>query len=99
MITLLLDGLIAIVKTIDRGLSAVENVRLRVSPRPVDDARPAGGVAASAPGGHPIRTTSEVLSHAANELTWFHSGFPPAVIRDLIAELRDRAADLAAVGD
>lgn len=105
MITLLIDGLIAVTKTVDRGLTAVEkNVRRRVSPRPVDGAPLDGaarGCAASAgPVEHPVdRTTSEVLTHAAAELFWYHSGFPPAVIRDLIAELRDRAAQLAAEGD
>lgn len=58
MITLFIDALIAVVKTLDRGLTALENVRLRATPpEPVETRTPTGGrlrVAASpGPGGHP----------------------------------------------
>ena len=118
MTTLLIDALIAIVKLTDRGLSAVENVWLRVnSPEPVVATQPTGagsGCAASAgPGGHPDpqwrssvgtwtipdRATSSVLYAAVAQLTWAFQGNTPAVVRDLQAEMRDRAAQFSAVGD
>ena len=103
MTTLLMDGLIAAVKLIDRGLTAVEkNARLRWnSPLPVADAQPAGAgaSAASGPGGHPIRLTSELLTHAVRELDYAFPAKTPAIVRDLMAEMRLRAAEFAAVGD
>ena len=98
MITLLLDGLIALVKTIDRGLSAVENVRLRATPQPVVVAQPAAGgdftVSAATGGGRPVWSTSTLLYSAALRLQYL--GDDP---NGLTPELRDRAADLAAAGD
>jgi len=98
VITLLLDGLIALVKTIDRGLSAVENVRRQASPRPDADAQPAAGgdftVSAATGGGHPVWSTSQLLYSAALRLQYL--GDDP---NGLTPELRDRAADLAAQGD
>lgn len=105
MITLLIDGLIAAVKTIDRGLSAVEkNARFRATPPVTVETRtPTGagcGCAASAgPGGHPDRATSSVLYAAVAQLTWAYEGNAPAVVRDLQAEMRDRAATFASYGD
>ncbi len=106
MTVLLIDALIALTKLVDRGLTAVEqSVRLRATPPgPVDDAQPAGaarGCAASdaGPGGHPIRSTSQLLNSAAAELTFQYGERMPAVIRDLRDDLKDRAADLAAAGD
>lgn len=95
MIPLAVDGFIALVKFLDRGLSAVEDVCRRPSPRVVDGARPAAGPP-PAGGGHSPRTTSQVLGHAARELDFAFPGGQPAVIRELIAELRDHAAQLAA---
>ncbi len=103
MITLLIDGLIAAVKICDRGMTAVEQgVRLRFPPRAVDDAQPAGAgtpPSAAGTGGHPIRSTSALLYEAEGQLGWLCQGNPPAVIRTLRDELRDRAANLAACGD
>lgn len=105
MITLFVDALIALTKTIDRGLSAVEkNVRLRVTPpEPVETRTPTGTgstVAASAgPGGHSdyipdyaCVATSRLLDSAAMRLLYLgddHNGLAP--------ELRDRAAYFRAV--
>jgi hypothetical protein len=102
VITLLIDGLIAAVKTFDRGMTAVEQgVRHRVAPRPVDDAQPAGAdsVSANGTGGHPIRSTSELLTNAVTELDFAYPGAKHAVIWVLQAELTDRAAQFKAVGD
>lgn len=98
MITLLIDALIALTKTIDRGLTAVENV-LRFRPNPPGpsdgEAPPAGAgctVAASAgSGGHPDRPTSTLLRHAAQELRAVYGDRQPAVVSELISECFDRA--------
>lgn len=100
MTTLIVDGLIAAVKLIDRACTAVEkNVRLRWnSPLPVADAPPAGAAAsaASIPGGHPYEheRTSTLLLRAA-WLISLDSGVDPGVP----AAMRDRAAQLLAHGD
>ena len=102
MITLLIDGLIAVAKICDRGMTAVEQgVRHRVAPRPVADAQPAGAdsVSANGTGGHPIRSTSELLTNAVTELDFAYPGAKHAVIWVLQAELTDRAAQFKAVGD
>jgi hypothetical protein len=102
VITLLIDGLVAVVKTFDRGMTAVEQgVRHRVAPRPVDDAQPAGAdsVSANGTGGHPIRSTSELLTNAVTELDFAYPNGKHAVIWVLQAELTDRAAQFKAVGD
>ncbi len=103
VITLLIDGLIAVVKICDRGMTAVEQgVRHRDSPLPVDDVQPAGAgtpPSAAGTGGHPIRSTSALLYEAEGQLGWLCQGNPSAVIRTLRDELRDRAANLAACGD
>jgi len=93
MISLLVDTLIAITKTVDRGMATVEkDVRLRFAPRTVDGAQPAeaGVTPASATGlgGHHLRPTSELLWIAAHQVT------DP----DLVTQLRDHAAQLAAHG-
>lgn len=98
MITLLIDGATAVVKTLDRLLTAVDGARRPVSPLTVDDARPAG-VAETSPGGHPIRSTSELLFNAVSELNYAYPGPKHAVIKQFQEELADRAAELAAVGD
>lgn len=108
MITLAIDALIAIVKTIDRGLSAVENVRRfrPIPPRAVDgEAQPAGAArnaASAGPGGHPDEPTSELLTEAAAEIQnlgqMAYSTRQPW-IEGFAAELRDRAATFAAHGD
>jgi hypothetical protein len=103
VITLLIDGLIAAVKICDRGMTAVEQgVRLRFPPRAVDDAQPAGAgtpPSAAGTGGHPIRSTSELLTNAVTELDFAYPGAKHAVIWALQAELADRAAQFKAVGD
>jgi hypothetical protein len=108
---LLFDGLIALVKTLDRGMTAVEqSVRRRFPPRTVDDAQPAGAgtpPSAAGTGGHPVRDTSELLSISAGFVRSYMfsisaSGSSEAFVRELegfVAELRDRAAQLRAVGD
>lgn len=94
MISLLVDVVTAVIKTVDRCCTAVEeNVRLRFTPRTVEGAQPAeAGMPASATGlgGHPhLRPTSELLWIAAGRVT------DP----DLQAQLRDRAAQFAAISD
>lgn len=94
MTTLLIDALIVLVKTVDRGMSAVErSVRLRFSPRTVVDVQPAGAAApasAHGTGGHPhLRPTSELLWLAAH----------CCAEGELAAQLRDRAAQFAAIAD
>lgn len=102
MINLFLDGATAVVKALDRLLTAVDGVRLQVTPRPVADARPAGADSETGAGGHPIESTSELLTMAATEIQGlarmaFATRQP--FIEGFAAELRDRAAQLAAVGD
>ena len=111
MTILLIDGLIALVKSLDRGMTAVEqSVRRRFPPRTVDDAQPAGAgtpPSAAGTGGHPVRDTSELLSISAGFVRSYMfsisaSGSSEAFVRELegfVKELRDRAAQLRAVGD
>jgi hypothetical protein len=103
VITLLLDGLIAAVKICDRGMTAVEQgVRHRFPPRAVDDVQPAGAgtpPSAAGTGGHPIRSTSELLTNAVTELDFAYPNGKHALIWVLQAELTDRAAQFKAVGD
>jgi hypothetical protein len=103
VITLLIDGLIAVAKTFDRALTAVEQgVRHRFPPRAVDDVQPAGAgtpPSAAGTGGHPIRSTSELLTNAVTELDFAYPNGKHAVIWVLQAELADRAAQFKAVGD
>jgi hypothetical protein len=109
---LLIDGLIALVKITDRGMTAVEqSVRRRFPPRTVDDAQPAGAgtpPSAAGTGGHPVRDTSELLSISAGFVRSYmfsvsaNGSSSEAFVRELegfVAELRDRAAQLRAVGD
>lgn len=104
MTVLLVDALIALIKLTDRAFTAVENVlRVQSSPRTVDAGAPLAGAgaasAAAGPGEHPVRSTSELLHHAARELDYAYPAKLPAIIRDLQFELRDRAANLRACGD
>ena len=110
MITLLLDGLIALVKICDRGMTAVEQgVRRRFPPRAVDDAQPAGAgtpPSAAGTGGHPIRSTSELLETASSYVAAYrgavvHVAHGPflELVDELVDELKDRAAIFAAHGD
>jgi hypothetical protein len=103
---LLIDGLIALVKSLDRGMTAVEqSVRRRFPPRTVDDAQPAGAgtpPSAAGTGGHPIRSTSELLTQAHDVIVDVfeldkNGGYGPCFL--LVRELRDRAAQFKAVGD
>ena len=103
MIRLFFDGLTATVKFVDRVFTAAEqNVRRPGAPLPVDDARPAG-VAETGPGGHhPVESTSELLTQAATEIQGLgRMAFVTKQpwIEAFAAELRDRAANLAAAGD
>ncbi len=99
MITLLFDGLTAVVKVLDRALTAAENARRPGGPLPVDDARPAGTGPRPGVGGHPIRSTSELLFNAVSELDFAYPGPQHAVIVHFKYELADRAAQLQAEGD
>jgi hypothetical protein len=105
VITLFLDGVTAALKLTDRAFTAVEKnvLHFRPTPQAVDGgARPAGAGAASAAagtGGHPIRSTSELLGSAAGQLLWVYEDKAPAVVRELMDDLIDRAADFAAHGD
>ena len=98
MITLFFDGLTAAVKTLDRLLTAVDG-RRPGGPPPVDDAQPAGADPRLGAGGHPIRSTSELLWNAVSELDFAYPGPKHAVIVHLQHDLADRAASFAAVGD
>jgi hypothetical protein len=105
MTVLLVDALIALIKMTDRGLTAVENVfRRQPTPRAVDgETRPAGAgtqpAQAAGTGGHPVRNTSELLGNAAAQLVWVYEDRAPAVVRELVDDLIDRAAQLRAEGD
>lgn len=103
MITLFIDGLTATVKFVDRVFTAAEqNVRLRAALQPVDDARPAGVVPETSPGGQPIESTSELLAMAATEiqnLSRMAFTTPTPWVEGFAADLRDRAAQLWAAGD
>ena len=97
MITLFFDGLTAAVKTLDRLLTAVDG-RRPGGPPPVDDATPAGADPRLGAGGHPIRSTSELLFNAVTELDFAYPGPQHAVIVHFKYELADRAAQLQAEG-
>ena len=110
MTILLIDGLIALVKSLDRGMTAVEqSVRRRFPPRTVDDAQPAGAgtpPSAAGTGGHPIRSTSELLETASSYVAAYrgavvHVAHGPflELVDELVDELKDRAAVFAAHGD
>ncbi len=99
MITLFFDGLTAVVRSLDRALTAAENARRPSGPPLVDDVRPAGTGPRPSVGGHPIRSTSELLWNAVSELDFAYPGPQHAVIVRLTHELSDRAAELSAVGD
>ena len=98
MINLLIDGLIALVKAVD-GLFPDKCATPTDPYSVVDVAQPAGAgglprASAASAGGHPVRTTSELLHSAALRLLYLgddRNGLAP--------ELRDRAAAFAAVGD
>lgn len=108
MTTLLIDGLIALVKLIDRGMTAVEkNVSHRAAP---DDSQPAGAGEILPPnpgtGGNPHRSTSELLDVAASYVRAYrgavvHVAHGPflELVDELVDELRDRSAQFAAYGD
>jgi hypothetical protein len=98
VITLFFDGLTAAVKTLDRLLTAVDG-RRPGGPPPVDDAQPAGADPRLGAGGHPIRSTSELLFNAVTELDFAYPGPQHAVIVHFKYELADRAAQLQAEGD
>ena len=98
MISLFFDGAIAVVKTLDRLLTAVDG-RRPGGPPPVDDATLAGADPRLGAGGHPIRSTSELLFNAVSELDYAYPGNKHAVIVHLQHDLADRAASFAAVGD
>ena len=105
MTVLLIDALIALTKTIDRGLAVVEkNVRRHPTLRGDVDARPAGADASATAGtgGHPIRATSELLEHARYVIVDIFEldktdGIGPCCL--LVRDLADRAAEFKAIGD
>jgi len=99
MISLFFDGLTAVVKTLDRLLTAADGARLQSTPPTVEDAQPAGTGPRPGVGGHPIRTTSELLFNAVSELDFAYPGPQHAVIVHFKYELADRAAQLQAEGD
>ena len=113
MTKILVDALIALTKLTDRGLTAIENVRLRAhSPQPVAGAQPAGvgdsPVSAPDTGGHPDDDdddrppTSDLLDFAAEELLSLAQRVwptPQPFIEAFAAELRERAQELVDLGD
>ena len=101
MISLFFDGVTAVVKTLDRLLTAVDG-RRPGGPPPVDDATPAGADPRLGAGGHPIRSTSELLTHAHDVIVDIfdldkNGGYGPCFM--LVRDLADRAAQLQAEGD
>lgn len=77
-------------------------------PPAVDDVAPptgAGHMASASrtgTGGHPVRSTSELLDDAAHRITRAATSIGSAdnpLIQEFVAELRDRAASFAAFGD
>lgn len=92
MIGLFADAIVAVLRVVAR----LHRASPTDSPPVVADAQPAGAAASAAtgPGGHPIRPTSELLHDAA---IWVAVDFPEA--EQFVHELRDRAAQLAAHGD
>jgi hypothetical protein len=104
VITLFFDALTAVVKNLDRALTAVEGARRPATPPAVDDVRPAGAVPRPGTSGHPhvVESTSELLAMAATEiqnLSRMAFTTPQPNVETFAAELRDRAAQLWAVGD
>ena len=107
VIGLLFDAIGAGVTLTDRALTYLENVwHLRSDPYPTveGDAQPAGAGAAYASaagtGGHPVRATSELITAAVCQLAWaWERDERPAVVAQLLPELRDRAAQFRAEGD
>ncbi len=110
MITLFVDALIALLKVTDRTIAAVEqSVRHRAAPRPVVDAQPAGAgtpPSAAGTGGHPIRSTSDLLETASSYVAAYrgavvHVAHGPflELVDELVDELKDRAAIFASHGD
>ena len=104
MLTLAIDGLIALVKLVDRAFHHKRATPPVNSPLTVEDAPPSGvgghpPASAADTGGHPVRSTSELLNDAVYQLFWAYDGNGPAVVRVLCSELRLRAAEYAAVGD
>jgi hypothetical protein len=90
-------GLVAdLVVAVLRVAARLNRVSPASSPQVVVDAQPAGAAASAAtgPGGHPIRPTSELLKDAA---IWVAVDFPDA--ETFVCELEDRAARLALAGD
>jgi hypothetical protein len=108
VMNIVIDAAVAAVRVVDRALSAVENsVRHRGLPFP-GFVRPAGADASATAGtgGHPIRSTSDLLRTAAGYVRAHRAGldrsaYGPYVemVDDLIGELHDRAANFAAHGD
>lgn len=106
MINLLIDALIALIRSVDRGAAAVENVRRRVAPQPAADAQPAGAgvvfpASATGAGGHLVKPTSDVLREAAKALDCLGRmaySRPLPWVDAFTAELRDHAAQLAVHG-
>jgi hypothetical protein len=102
MTGLIIDALIALTTLTDRTCTAVDNVLRRpVTPRQATKRSPAGAGRAdrAGSGGHPVRTTSELLGGAAGQLLWIYDDKAPAVIRELVEDLIDRAAQFRAAGD
>ena len=108
VIALLIDAVGATVTLADRALTYLENVwnlRADSPPMPVEgDTQPAGAGAAYASaagtGGHPVRATSELITAAVCQLAWaWERDERPAVVAQLLPELRDRAAQFRAEGD
>lgn len=97
MTKLLVDALIALVKTVDRLFP--ERVSPADSPPVVADAPPAGAdaSAASGPGGHPEQETTSSLLLRAAWLIELDRDFPHEP--NITTGLRDRAAQFAAIGD
>ena len=90
------------------GFLAPKRATAPAAPPAVEEVAPPSGAGhmASASrtgtGGHPVRSTSELLDDAAHRITRAATSIGSAdnpLIQEFVAELRDRAASFAAFGD
>lgn len=89
MTPLLVDGLIAATKLLDRALSAVENVRHRVS-QPVAGAQPAAGLPPQA-GGGPFFDPEQAWTAKDSPLNGWHKPEPEELLLQAAIYLQEFA--------
>ena len=111
MTKILVDALIALTKLTDRGLTAIESVRLRTLPQSVAGAQPAGAgdspVSAPGTGGHPdndiwladIVGPAGVRRRGTTGAGRARVANTAAVRRSVRRRMRERARELVSQGD